>query len=501
MQRTTGAMLSYFNIVIKNVVMVLYTPFLLSFLGQSQYGLYQMTNSLMMTLSLLSMGMGIAYVRFYVKYKSSYKEDEIAKLNGMYMLIFMGISILCVLIGVILSLNSAIIFSQGLTDNEINTVKILMILMAINIAITFISSVFDSNIIVHEKFHFQQTRQLAQTLLVPLVTIPLVISGWGVISIVISQTIIYCVFLVLNARFSINILKMRFQFNDLNFELFKELFTFSFFIFLTQIVELILNQGPSVILGMYTGTSAVATYSVALQLKNLFVMVSSTLSSIFLPHVNTLVQKQASNTQLTNLMTKVGRIQFLLMSYLIGGFILVGQEFINLWVGSTNSYSYNLLLFIMLPSIFPMAQNLGVIIQQAQNKHKFRSITYLVCSVINLTITWFLVKQSGLKYVMIGFVIYTLIGNLILMNWYYQRKMKLDMFYFWKKILILIPASALSVLFVQMMQNILHNQGVQGILLSIMMYSIIYFLIYYFFLSSEDEKFLVKSIILKLKGD
>ncbi|EKP95928.1 hypothetical protein LCA211_3090 [Lacticaseibacillus casei 21/1] len=52
-----------------------------------------------------------------------------------------------------------------------------MALMILNIAISFISSVFDSFIMANEQFRFQRSRQLLQTFLAPILTIPLVFSG------------------------------------------------------------------------------------------------------------------------------------------------------------------------------------------------------------------------------------------------------------------------------------------------------------------------------------
>ena len=37
------------------------------------------------------------------------------------------------------------------------------------------------------------------------------------------------------------------------------------------------------------------------------------------------------------------------------------------------------------------------------------------------------------------------IGNILLMNWYYQSRIKLDMKYFWKDIFKLIPAIIVSI--------------------------------------------------------
>ena len=44
-QRKAGAILGYLNIIVKNLVNLVYTPMLLSFVGQADYGVYQTANS------------------------------------------------------------------------------------------------------------------------------------------------------------------------------------------------------------------------------------------------------------------------------------------------------------------------------------------------------------------------------------------------------------------------------------------------------------------------
>lgn len=44
-QRKAGAILGYANIIVKNLVNLVYTPMLLAFVGQADYGVYQTANS------------------------------------------------------------------------------------------------------------------------------------------------------------------------------------------------------------------------------------------------------------------------------------------------------------------------------------------------------------------------------------------------------------------------------------------------------------------------
>ena len=63
-QRKTGAILGYANIIVKNLVNLVYTPMLLAFVGQADYGVYQTSNSFVFSLTLLTFGFSEAYIRF-----------------------------------------------------------------------------------------------------------------------------------------------------------------------------------------------------------------------------------------------------------------------------------------------------------------------------------------------------------------------------------------------------------------------------------------------------
>ena len=183
-QRKAGVILSYAGEIVKILVSLVYTPIMLRLLGQSEYGLYQLVYSVVSYLSLLSLGFGSSYLRFYSRYKAQKDEDGVAKLNGMFMLIFCSISVICILCGIVMIGNIRGIFGTGLTDSEYETARVLMGLLIINLAMTFPNSVFNCSITAHEKFLFQKLLILLQNLFSPFLTLPLLIMGYGSIGMV-----------------------------------------------------------------------------------------------------------------------------------------------------------------------------------------------------------------------------------------------------------------------------------------------------------------------------
>ena len=77
-QRKTGAILGYANIIVKNLVNLVYTPMLLAFVGQADYGVYQTSNSFVFSLTLLTFGFSEAYIRFYTANLTNFPKRKTA---------------------------------------------------------------------------------------------------------------------------------------------------------------------------------------------------------------------------------------------------------------------------------------------------------------------------------------------------------------------------------------------------------------------------------------
>ena len=89
-----GAILSYVIIVINMIIGILYTPYLTSKLGQSEYGLYSLITSIISYLTILDFGFGNAIIIYTTKYKTNNEKDKEQKLHGMFFIIYIVIGII-----------------------------------------------------------------------------------------------------------------------------------------------------------------------------------------------------------------------------------------------------------------------------------------------------------------------------------------------------------------------------------------------------------------------
>ncbi|WP_368646172.1 lipopolysaccharide biosynthesis protein [Alkalibacterium putridalgicola] len=439
-QLKAGAMLSYISMGLGYLVSIIYTPVMLRLLGQSEYGLYNLVASVVAYLGVLNFGFGSAYIRYYSRYKVQKDREKIATLNGMFLIIFSVIGFIAVIAGTVLAMNTEVIFGSELTSEELSRAKFLMLILVINLAISFPNIVFTSHITANEKFVFYKLVQMIKIIVNPFVVLPVLIMGYGSVGMVVVTTVLNITIEIINATYCLKVLKMRFSFKNFDFSLMREMTVFSSFIFMNLLIDQINWNVDKFILGRFHGTISVAVYGLAAQLNTYYLSISSTVSNVFIPRVHRIVADSDNNDELTELFTKIGRIQFIILSLILSGLFFFGQSFINMWAGSNYTDAYPIVLILTVPVTIPLIQNIGIEIQRAKNMHQFRSWVYFFIALANLGITIPLAREYGGIGAAAGTAMSLIVGNGFVMNWYYHFKVGLDMKFFWKKILSFIPS-------------------------------------------------------------
>lgn len=123
------------------------------------------------------------------------------------------------------------------------------------------------------------------------------------------------------------------------------------------------------------------------------------------------------------------------MAFILSGFIVFGKGFIEIWAGYAYSESYIITLIFFVALFIPLIQNTGVSILQARNQMKFRSLLYLVISLVSLAFQVILAKRMGAVGCAISIGGALVLGQGLVMNIYYSVKQHLDIRHFWNQIL------------------------------------------------------------------
>lgn len=479
-QLKIGSLLSYVQMFLGVIISLLYTPVMLRLLGKSEYGLYNTVSSTISMLSLLSLGFNSGYIRYYTRYKQNDDTESIWKLNGLFLIVFIIIGVIGLLCGIFLSFHLDLVFSDGLTAAEYRLANVLMILLSINLAISFPMSVFGNIISANERFVVLKAVGILKTVVGPLVTLPLLLMGYRAVAMVVVTLVLSGIADAVYVFYVVRRLHNRFVFHGFEKGLFADLFLYTAFISVNLVVDQINWNVDKIILGRMKGTGAVAEYSVGYTLFQYYMMFSTSISSVFTPRIHRIVQQTKDDPamrrkSISDLFIKVGRIQFLLLGLIASGFIFFGSRFItDFWAGAEYTDAYHVALLLMLPASIALIQNVGIEVQRAQNTHWFRAIVYAGMAALNIAASIVLCRSYGAVGCAIGTAISLVVANGIIMNFYYHRRCSIDILLFWKNILKMLPGLAAPVCFGLLLNQCAAFASGWGYLLGILLYIVVY---------------------------
>ena len=497
-KRKIGVLLTYFQIILSTALSIFSTPIITSSLGQVEYGIYSLILSFSSYINLFQLGIGSSYIRYYSIYKKNDDEKRIENMNGIYLLLFSILGIIALVFSVILSLNIQIVFSTNVTLEEMQLAQRCLLVLAVTTVISFPVGVYISYIMAHEEFVFYKLVNIVYS--VVRIGVILLVLHFGMRSLSIFVSTLLCSVLLDIAYILFCVKKLNFKCSiiSLDKDFVKSVFVFSLYIALNSIVDQLNWNTDRIIITKICGTVSTAIYSIGSQLNTMYMEVSTSLSDVFTPMIHRAAQEIDYYQKFTQIMIKVGRIQFLILGVVLSGFFACGKPFINLWLGNDYGLAYYVSLVLMSPVTIPLIQNVGIEMLRARNKHKFRSVVYLAMAIGNVLLSIPLCNYLGIVGAALGTSIMLIIANGIIMNLYYKSALGIDIKLFWKNICKLLPMPITLGILGYFIASIISINSVLMLLAFIALYSLVYLVLAWHFSMNSYEKNLIRSVVSKI---
>ncbi len=504
-QLKIGIILNYLNMGLGNLIPIFYTPIMLALLGQNEYGLYKLSSSLTSYLSLISMGIGSAVTRYLIKARTEEGKDGEEKIFGLFMAIFQVIAIVTLLVGIILVFNLDIWYENSLSVSELRRMQILVFLMVCNMALGFSMSPYVSVVTAHEEFIFLQGMNILSTCVAPILNLVVLFCGYASVGMAVSSLALGIFSRIFYFIFVKKSVGLKPQYRRLPIHLIKEILLFSFWIFLANVGSQLCNATDIAMIGAIPAlaTTGVAVYNIGATFNTIVTSLATGVSSLLTPRANLMVFEGASREELSDMTIKIGRIQAYIVALIVFGFITFGQPFIKFYAGTGYEESYWVAVFMMIPGAIPLVQSMCLSITVAENRHRFRSIVLLGITILNVIGTWVLLHIWGVVGAALMTGIAVLIGNGIVLNWYYWKKIGLDIPRFWKEIgQVFILPFFMTVVFMTA-GFIINWDNIWALAIGIIIYGIIFTILSGLLVMNDYEKELflspLKNIIFKIK--
>ena len=289
------------------------------------------------------------------------------------------------------------------------------------------------------------------------------------------------------------------RFKDMPFYMVKEILGFSIYVFASSIIDMLYWATDKVLIGAVLGTVAVAVYNIGGTFTSMLQNMSSAISGVFGTRVNMMVFGNQPMEKLSELLIRIGRLQYYIVSLILSGYIVFGQIFIDVWAGKDYSQAYIIGLLTMVPLAVPLIQSIAFSVISAQNKLKFRTIVYAVIAVLNVIGTILAMPKFGIIGAAACTAVAFIVGNGILMNWYYWKVIKLDIIGFWKNIIRISIAPVIMVVVGTVALRVITVKKLWMVLILGVMYVVLFGIASWILEMNDYEKSLVTGMFHKIK--
>ena len=445
-QIKVGAILGYITVIVNIFIGFFSVSLLTKYLGQGEYGVYSLIGSVIGYLSIMDFGMHNVTIRYVSTYKQDDKEAE-AKFIGMTFKIYLVIDIVLLLIGGLIYVFFPYIFGQGLNAEELTLAKSLFVPLLFNLLISLPGAVFEAIEFAYEKFIFVKGLLLIKLISKLILMIAILSIGGRSLALVYLDTFLNVLIIVIEMIYALCVLHVKPDFKNTDKKLFKEVSRYTSYVFLASISDQVNWKLDSILLGVISGSAAVAVSSVGMQLVNVFRNFTSIMSGVFLPRVTQMVKQNSDNKKLTDVMITVGTIQLFIIGLIINGFVAVGHDFIRIWAGSEYLDAFWIFFVIALALIIPSTQSIGINILEAKNMHSFRAKVYAFISIFNVLLSIVLIDKYGVIGAAVGTAVTAVVGSNIIINVYYYKTVHLEIPRFFKEVFLRqIPPILLSMI-------------------------------------------------------
>lgn len=492
-----GAFISYISIAINILAGLLYLPWMVDAIGESDYGLFTLANSLI-NLFLVDFGLSAATARYISKYLA---ENNQGKVNSFITAVSKLYAIIDVVILAVLTVFYFFIDSVfvKLTPGELEKFKVVYIIAASYAIVSFPFVTFNGVLTAYEKFIHLKIADIVFRLLSVLLTVIALLLGGGLYVLVIANSLAGTITIIYKFVVIKRGTPLRFSFERTDESLYKSIFSFSLWTTITTLAQrLIFTITPS-ILGITADSKAIAVFGIITTIEGYTYIIATAINGMFMPRVARIYTEEKPEENLLKLMIKVGRFQYFVNGLIVVGFAILGKQFIELWMGRDYYEAYYGIILVIVPSLIYNPMQIANTAMIIQKKVKIQAIITVIMGIANVVLSFVLSFFFGVIGAVISICIaYTF--RAIAYNIVHKKIMKLDMRDFNLKCYIaMLPPLIVTVLFGFLLNFVWSEVSWLYFLIRVCLLSLVYFISMWLMSFTKHEKSFLLNLLRRRK--
>lgn len=485
-----GAILNYTQLVLQIGIPLLLTPFIMESLGAAEYGVYMLAGTIMVRLYMSDLGRTTT-TKFLSEYRGRNDEAGAARFLGNIVSLYTIIGLVILIPGLCIYPWLGDIFSR-FNEQELALYRPLYLMTLVNAALMFPARSLLGVADAEQKFTIPGLITVATSATNALGTLLLLWLGMRSMALIGLSICTGIIALLCHIGYCFIGLKAKISLKGWSAQMYKGIFIFSFWMFLNQLINM-LNAGTgNYIVAITQGATHAGVYTNGLLIYGHYFMLAGAISSLFLPRVVHMVIRGADAQEQTEVMVQLGRIQWMILGYVLLGMLFFGQEFYRLWIGhipgADAELSYHICLCLMVPQTFGLVQALGWQISQARDALRQRVLITGFNSSLFIAVSYFVCKYWGIG-AQAGWAAVSILIQLLMLNGIHYRSLGLRVGYFYRQTFRkALPAAAICSSVCVGLNLLIPGNHIWGLLFKCTAFLPCYILIIYKCYATTEEK-------------
>lgn len=436
-KRGLGVFISYASTVVNMICGLVLSSFLLRALGDVEYGLYQTVASFASYLVLLEFGTGTVMTRniaVCMNEPDPDKREEILRKNySTVWIISFILSVVILLVSIIFYFNLNGIYAKTMTESQIAYAKNILLIMIVYILINYYTQNLSGYLLAREEYVFSKLVFLIKIIVRTVVLVTIIFFASYAVIIAIVDLVLSAAVLAVTLAFQLKKYKTKVRFRDFD----KGVFRTSMPMCIAMLLQVLTNQANNnvdkFLLGIMMNLESVALYSIVQYIFVSFSSLATVPVTMFLPEVSKNMAKKLPSREFTDTLVNPCRLTVIICGSILCGFFAIGKQFIHVVYGASKTDAWLYTMIILVPMFIYMTTAVLLNVLDIANKRIVGSLVLFGTTIVNIALTVIFMNFWGIIGAVIATAIALVLGNIIVMNIYYQKKFHIHLLYLYKK--------------------------------------------------------------------
>lgn len=382
---------------------LLLTPYLISVLGTTNYGLWILILSILGWFNVVDLGFPQAVQRQIVQALELKDTQRVNMIFSTSLVLFAVLGFASVLIMVGLTQVPAVF---GVTGPEQLTLVHILLVLAVKVLWGFLMNPFHGFFAGLLRFDIDANLSSLNAIVKALLVFWLIsdLNIWGAVVATLAADVITNLLKVFYAKRLFP--SLSFKISLINLDEIKSLFAYSKHLVLNGIINTVGSRAAPIIITKLFDLPSLAIQQISSNLVMHGQAFIGTITGVFSPIYNKMAAKKQN---MENIFVQTTTINIFVSTVLNISLLMFGKVFIVLWVGDEFEYSYNILCFAVFSTICSGFNTSANSILLAQANHKLLSAISFCIVAFNIPMSIYL----GLEYGLIGIAMSGALTNLI----------------------------------------------------------------------------------------